>query len=84
MKYLTISPDGASPSGKTLKWTVATKYGVLLGRIYWLTSWRQYVFAPVADTEWSAGCLSDLVGFLESATRDQLRHARAARLGAMP
>jgi len=44
---------------------VAIRDGVILGRIEWYGSWRQYVFEPVAETVWSQGCLQQIIDFLQ-------------------
>ena len=44
---------------------VAVRDGVILGRIEWYGSWRQYVFEPVAETVWSQGCLQQIIDFLQ-------------------
>jgi len=44
---------------------VAVRDGVILGRIVWYGSWRQYVFEPVAETVWSQDCLQQIIDFLQ-------------------
>lgn len=54
------------PSASTLKWAVvASRSGAVLGRIEWRSSWRQYVFLPNRNSEYSAGCMEDLARFLK-------------------
>jgi hypothetical protein len=58
--YITFRFQGSSPSGKTSIFRVETRNGGLLGTIRWYGPWRQYVFEPVPNTIWSAGCLNDV------------------------
>ena len=38
----------------------------LLGAVHWRTGWRQYVFTPEKNTDWSFGCLEFVIQFLSS------------------
>lgn len=43
----------------------------VLGEVKWYGPWRQYCFHPALDklTVWNAGCLRDLIAFIESLPR---------------
>ena len=36
-----------------------------IGGISWSGRWRQYVFEPEPKTQWSKGCLQEIVNFLK-------------------
>jgi len=36
-----------------------------LGKVYYLETWRQYVFAPVGDCIFSQDCLEDIIDFIK-------------------
>ena len=42
-----------------------TGYAALLGTIEFSGRWRQYVFIPDENTQWSAGCLNNIIGFIQ-------------------
>ena len=50
---------------KTDHWEVTTMYKDHLGYIVFDGAWRQYVFAPAADTKWSVGCHDQISVFLK-------------------
>lgn len=76
-QYLEVEQLPDIPGRKTHKWSIKSKGegGVVLGETHWYNSWRQYVFAPFSDTEYSAGCLADIERFLKEAN-EQARRAR--------
>jgi hypothetical protein len=76
MKWLSIL-ELPSGSLRTRTWGVNSKRGALLGYIEWLPAWRQYVFIPSPDTEYSHECLSDLAGFLKDRTREHFAALKA-------
>lgn len=39
-----------------------------LGSVKWYAYWRKYVFEPIADTVYDAGCLSKLSSFCKNQT----------------
>lgn len=47
--------------------------GHLLGRIKWSGAWRQYVFCPEPDTQWSAGCQQGITDFMKLLTKAHRR-----------
>jgi len=52
--------------GKTCVFhVVSVKDDIIIGRIEWFGSWRQYVFEPVNETIWSQGCLQQIIDFLQ-------------------
>jgi hypothetical protein len=51
-KYFTVRCDNCSGMGH------------LLGHIYFSGAWRQYVFLPDENTQWSQGCLMGIVAFI--------------------
>jgi hypothetical protein len=65
-QYIEIHYVKSSPSGKTHAWDVFNRtHKYFLGSIVYMASWRQYVFAPDRDTQYSAGCLMDIVTFMK-------------------
>lgn len=64
-----------SDSGKTRRFEVRTKDGILLGRIAWMGRWRKYSFDPVTATTYEETCLQEIAEFLEVTTRKH-REAR--------
>lgn len=72
MEHLEIKIIEEKP--KTKVYSVSSKFdGTLLGKIYWLGRWRQYVFQPVIEMEtvWSDECLLELYGFLYKLKEDR-------------
>jgi hypothetical protein len=64
MKHLNFI-EGFSKSGKTKLITVLSEHDdYKLGEISWCFGWRQYVFLPNVDTQWSHDCLEDLKNFI--------------------
>jgi hypothetical protein len=52
-------------TGKTKIFHVVSKDdGFVLGSIYWLASWRKYVFSPSRYTLFEKTCLEDIILFL--------------------
>lgn len=45
--------------------------GDCLGEIVFYGGWRQYIFAPETDTEFSSGCLREIAGQIESLNRER-------------
>lgn len=57
--------DKIDDTGKTTVWACVNKrFEFNLGTIRWYSGWRQYVFVPNPNTEFSAGCLLDVVTFI--------------------
>lgn len=54
-----------NPGRKTKRWAVLTNHNDRIGEISWYTSGQQYTLDPEACTTWNAGCLTDIVAFLE-------------------
>lgn len=53
-------------SVKTKRFAVMNRtHGYALGEIGWSPPWRQYIFKPFSDTIFSAGCLKDIIDFIE-------------------
>ena len=66
-KYLVFCHVGTSDSGLTLHVNVLSKSGgFVLGRIFWFTTWRCYVFTPSNQTIWNQDCLRELSTHLET------------------
>lgn len=72
MESLYLSFQDVSSKKKVTKdFRVNTKDGlILLGRIYWRSGWRRYVFEPV-NSIFDSNCLKDVCSFL-----DELMKAR--------
>jgi hypothetical protein len=41
-----------------------TPHHEVLGEIRWSPTWRQYIFVPESETDWSLGCLTQVTDFL--------------------
>lgn len=41
----------------------------VIGSIEWWDEWQKYVFAPMPDTVWSRGCLSDIQDAIAKVTK---------------
>lgn len=61
---------------KTDIWAVSDLHEGDLGEVRWLGRWRQYVFDPSACTSFNAGCLRDMVAFLERVNSAHKRQRR--------
>ena len=62
-KYLEFKFVEAKP--KTQVWNVLSKSdGSVLGTIKWYVPWRQYCFFPQTETVFSAGCIGDIINFM--------------------
>ena len=56
--------------GTTKEWeVVSVRDNGPLGCIEWNYGWRQYVFRPDLETEWSWDCLQSIVDFLKEQNR---------------
>ena len=63
-KYICFSPHPQNT--KTGKWICAnTKTGHPLGEVKWCANWRQFCFYPEPQCLFSAGCLLDIVTFID-------------------
>lgn len=57
-------------SGK--KFDIITNHeGQFLGTIQWWFEWQEFVFCPYVITQWSVGCLSDIIDFIDQLTKEQ-------------
>ena len=45
-------------------WMVRGKGDAVLGYVEWYAPWRQYVFQPARDTEFSSDCLRAVTSFM--------------------
>lgn len=61
-KYLNFTIIG--DTGKTLKIGVGNNAGVKLGIIKWVGGWHRYCFFPMEDMQFDAGCLVDIVDYI--------------------
>jgi hypothetical protein len=43
----------------------------IFGFIHWYTAWRQYIFEPLENTVYSAGCLEDITSELKKLNYEQ-------------
>lgn len=41
-------------------------YNLTLGRIYFFSKWRKFVFEPERDTFYDVSCLGDVVDFMNT------------------
>lgn len=70
------------PGALTQKWTVTPHghglYGDVLGRVFWHSPWRRYVFEP-SRAIFDADCLTEMQVFLRERTYEQKEAAAARR-----
>lgn len=69
MSYLTFTPDGTSPSGKTKRWGVKGSDGSLLAVVSWYAPWRKYTVQFLPSSIFDAVCLSEISAFISNETR---------------
>ena len=62
--YMTVTEDHPQMLRGTKVWTIWDRDGGILGYVSWSRSWRQYVFSPSPACDFSAGCLTEIVGFI--------------------
>ena len=62
--YMTVTENLQAPPRVTKTWTIWDRHGGILGYVSWSRSWRQYVFCPGPDCDFSAGCLTEIAGFI--------------------
>lgn len=65
-------------TGKTGRWSCATKHGEVLGKVGWYGAWRQYCYFPTQQAVYSAGCLTDIADFLQKQNEQQRNKAPEA------
>lgn len=62
---------------RTRSWHIMNKTQAMpLGTVEWQTSWRCYIFSPVACTVYDAGCLAAISKFLQEQTAAQRAAAK--------
>ncbi len=66
-EYLTFVKIEQRP--RTSVWRVDDRDGKELGRIFFYSRWRQYSYEATSPAIYSAGCLADLMRFIESSER---------------
>ena len=70
MGYLRFTKDPDDPAKKTKTFTVINLNQDLLGRVFWHSPWRKYVFW-VGGFMFDVNCLQEIVDFLRSETDKQ-------------
>lgn len=71
-EYLEFERAQEAETGKTQVWRVLSKRtGLELGRIRWMSSWRQYVFDPEWETTFNRTCMLDVVDFIQQLMDDR-------------
>ncbi len=69
--YLGFKEVGTSESGKTKRVEVySTAGGGVLGWIYWLASWRKYIFHPNPGAVFDPGCMREIADHTEVMTKE--------------
>jgi len=54
-------------TGRTTTWIVLNKNSnSRIAVVKWLSAWRQYSLFPDFNTAWSAGCLEDILAFINA------------------
>lgn len=62
-------PSAMVQNGKRC-WDIQNgKQNALLGQVLWYAPWKQYVFQPDEEAEFSADCLRDIAAFMEKANK---------------
>lgn len=69
-KYMVAMQPVNSPSGKTKVWPIHSVSGPQLGTVSFLGRWRCYVFRPMPETVFNAGCMRELVEFCDKHTEE--------------
>lgn len=59
--HILIKPVGTIPRMHNV---YARSDSTLIGTCSYCPRWREYVFEPAPDTQWSAGCLDEVRWFL--------------------
>lgn len=60
-KFLDFRVQEKKKAAQTITIGIYSKRaGDFLGQIFWGREWRQYVFAPMSNTIFSAGCMDDI------------------------
>jgi hypothetical protein len=62
MAYLSFKE--VSDTGKTKVFNTLSVH-VILGQIRWYAPWRRYAYFPVKNTLYDAGCLKEIVQFID-------------------
>ena len=70
-KYINIKKVTVHPKRITADYVIETKYGIEIGKINYYSRWRQHCFMPGFNTVWSAGCLKDVINFMELISEKQ-------------
>lgn len=60
-------------NGKTSYEVINKRGDYVLGEIYYLIEWRQYVFAPFEDTEYNHSCLETIISWLRELNQNKRR-----------
>lgn len=64
--FLQFHDHGPSKSGKTRVWGIwSGQPGGYIGEVRWHAHWRRYAFFPNDGTLWDAGCLREVVAFID-------------------
>lgn len=64
-KYIRIEATDEIIDHKTVYEVINKRGDYVLGQIYYLSAWRQFVFAPVEDSEYNHSCLSTIMDWLK-------------------
>jgi len=69
-KFFTITEGSLRVAGKPI-FAITNNRGMYsLGTIGWHPGWKQYVFRPQDDTEWSEDCHADIGKFLHELNKE--------------
>lgn len=63
------------PSGKTKRFEVKNLSGESLGWVHWRSAWRRYVFGVYKVAEFDAGCLKEIIDFLDQLMNERKKKA---------
>jgi hypothetical protein len=65
-EYKYILFEEVETKGKTRRFNCLNKKSnFILGEVIWVIGWRQYCFFPSGDTQFSVGCLNDVIDFIQ-------------------
>ncbi len=65
MSHLTFNKKERRKNAKTDIYDIINKQNEIIGWILWRPGWRQYIFSPEQETNWSWDCLKEVSDFIK-------------------